>query len=102
MTRLSQLSTDHQAARDAARYAQQVFRRYQQLIPFAQPVFRAWLKAQSGGSVEDVSQTEIYQWLRSLHPGFAHTEYMLLLAEIAWLETLTEHICDSCSAEVFE
>jgi hypothetical protein len=52
--------------------------------------------------VEDVSQAEIYQWLRSLHPGFAHTEYMLLLAEIAWLETLTEHICDSCSAEVFE
>ena len=29
-------------------------------------------------------------------------EYMLLLAEIAWLETLTEHICDSCSAEVIE
>ena len=102
MTRLSHQSTDHQAAREAARYAQQVFGRYQQLIPFAQPVFRAWLKAQSGGSVEDVSQVAIYQWLLSLHPGFAHTEYMLLLAEIAWLETLAEHICSSCSAEVFE
>ena len=101
MTRLSHQSTGHQAAREAARHAQQVFRRSQQLIPFAQPVFRAWLRAQSGGSVEDVSQAAICQWLLSLHPGFAQTEYMLL-AEIAWLETLTEHICESCSAEVLE
>ena len=77
-----------QAAEDAQRYAQEVFNRFQGLAPMAQPVLRAWLKTQSRGCVTKVSQDAIYQWLLSLHPGFAQSEYVLLLAELAWLDTL--------------
>ena len=84
-----------QAAQDAEQYAKHVFVLSQRLIPMAQAVFHAWLKSQSRGFVQMTGQDEIQGWLLSLHPGLAQSEYVLLLAEIAWLETLAEYFCSS-------
>ena len=54
-----------------------------------QPVYRSWLKAQSHGVLNNVTQEEIYLWLNELHSGQAESEYHLALMEISWLETLT-------------
>jgi hypothetical protein len=83
------------AAQDAEQYANHVFALSQRLIPMTQAVFRAWLKSQSRGSVQQAEQDEIQSWLLSLHPGLAQSEYVLLVAEIAWLETLAEYFCST-------
>ena len=87
--------TPEQAAQDAEQYANHVFIQSQRLTPMTQVVFRAWLKSQSCGLVKKAEQDEIQTWLLSLHPGLAQSEYVLLLAEIAWLETLAEYFCSS-------
>ena len=84
-----------QAAQDVEKYANHVFALSQHLTPMVHAVFRAWLKSQSRGSVQQAGQDEIQNWLLSLHPGLAQSEYVLLLAEIAWLETLAEYFYSS-------
>ena len=84
-----------QAAQDAEKYAKHVFVLSQRLTPMTQAVFRAWLKSQSRGFVQKAGQSEIQNWLLSLHPGLAQSEYVLLVAEIAWLETLAEYFCST-------
>ncbi len=85
--------TPTQAAQDAERYAKHVFDLSQRLIPMAQAVFRAWLKSQSHGFIQKARQDEIQSWLLTLHPGHAQSEYVLLVAEISWLETLADYFC---------
>ena len=61
------------------------------LLPIAlQPVFAAWLGRHSGGAISNPSKSVLLMWLAGMIPGQAQAEYQLILAEIAWLELLTE------------
>ena len=88
-----------QAAQDAEKYAREVYAFSQKLLPLSQPVFRAWLKAQSRGFVQEASQAEIQRWLVSMPPCLAQSEYLVLLTEISWLETLAEYFCSPSGKE---
>ncbi len=70
-------------------YAQELCARSQELSQMMQPVFRSWLKAQSGAALLDCTPGEIFLWLSTLPPGQAESEYRLALMEISWLEMLT-------------
>ena len=60
-------------------------------LPIAlHPVFAAWLSKHSGGAISNPSKTVLFAWLAGMDPGQAQAEYQLILAEIAWLELLTE------------
>jgi len=54
-----------------------------------QPVFTAWMKAQTRGALEDCSPAGITAWLANLDPGQAAAQEQLMVMEIAWLEYLS-------------
>jgi len=61
------------------------------LMPIAlQPVFADWLGRHSGGVVSNPSKPVLIAWLAGMDPGRALAEYQLILAQIAWLELLSE------------
>ena len=61
------------------------------LLPVTlQPVFAAWLGRHSGGAISNPSKSVLLMWLAGMNSGQAQAEYQLILAEIAWLELLTE------------
>ena len=61
------------------------------LLPVTlQPVFAAWLGRHSRGAISNPSKSVLLMWLAGMDPGQAQAEYQLILAEIAWLELLTE------------
>ena len=76
-----------QAERILARFAWQIAG----LLPITlQPVFAAWLGRHSGGAISNPSKSVLLMWLAGMNSGQAQAEYQLILAEIAWLELLTE------------
>ena len=52
----------------------------------------AWLGRHSGGAVSVLNKFIVFMWLAGMDPGRAQAEYQLILAEIAWLELITESI----------
>ena len=61
------------------------------LLPITlHPVFADWLGRHSGGAISNPSKAVLFTWLSGMDPGRALAEYQLILAEIAWLELLTE------------
>ena len=61
------------------------------LLPITlQPVFAAWLERHSRGAISNPAKSVLLMWLAGMNAGQAQAEYQLILAEIAWLELLTE------------
>ena len=61
------------------------------LLPVTlQPVFATWLTRHSGGAVSNPDNSTLIAWLDGLAHGRAEAEYHLILAEISWLELITE------------
>jgi hypothetical protein len=80
---------EHIDPQEAQRRAQEVIFLVKKLSIRVQPVFSAWLVAQSLGGIQECSQDSLARWLESLHPEQANAQQTLMVMEIAWLEYLS-------------
>ena len=85
------LSSVKPAPTDPARRQAERILALARLLPVAlHPVFAGWLARHSRGVISKPSKSVLTLWLAGMNSGQAQAEYQLILAEIAWLELLTE------------